>query len=53
MRIFKVISTEYEKDSTKENYNNSVYKYLNSFKKKYVFMYLVIVRKKFIVKMEI
>ena len=35
MRDWKITATEYEKDSTKENYNNSVYKYLNSFKKKY------------------
>ena len=35
MRDWKITATEYQKDSTKENYNNSVYKYLNSFKKKY------------------
>ena len=34
-RDWKITATEYEKDSTKENYNNSVYKYLSSFKKKY------------------
>ena len=31
----KITATGYEKDSTSEEYNNSVYKYLSSFKKKY------------------
>ena len=31
----KITATGYEKNSTSEEYNNSVYKYLSSFKKKY------------------
>ena len=34
-RDSKITATGYEKDSTSEEYNNSVYKYLSSFKKKY------------------
>ena len=35
MRDWKITATKYEKDSSNEEYNKSVYKYLNSFKKKY------------------
>ena len=34
-RDSKITATGYEKDSASEEYNNSVYKYLSSFKKKY------------------
>ena len=34
-RDSKITATGYEKDSTSDEYNNSVYKYLSSFKKKY------------------
>ena len=34
-RDHKITATGYEKNSTSGEYNNSVYKYLNSFKKKY------------------
>ena len=34
-RDWKINATDYEKDSSKEEYNNSVYKYLSSFKNKY------------------
>ena len=34
-RDSKITAAGYEKDSTSEEYNNSVYKYLSSFKKKY------------------
>ena len=35
MRDWKITATKYEKDSSNEEYDKSVYKYLNSFKKKY------------------
>ena len=34
-RDWKITATSYEEDNSKEEYNNSVYKYLSSFKKKY------------------
>ena len=34
-RDHKITATGYEKDSTNDEYNNSVYRYLGSFKKKY------------------